>query len=150
MLKARFYSPPQVGDLTEQTLQRDRFEVSSEITKEEITAILQTCSFKSAAGEDEVPFTVLKQLGDPVISSLTTLINASWRLHHFPQFFWKARTIVLKKPGKGSYEEVSMWQPIALLKTIGKVVEKATARRIRDAAEEHSLLPSEQMGARAD
>ena len=42
-----------------------------------------------------------------------------------------------------------MWQPIALLKTIGKVVEKATARRIRNAAEEHSLLLSEQMRVRA-
>ena len=139
-----------MSDLTELTLQRDRFEVSSEIIKEEITAILQTCSFKSAAGEDGVLFTVLKQLGDPVISSLTMLTNASWHLHHFPQFFQKVRTIVLKKSGKGLYKEASVWQPIALLKTIGKVVEKATARRSRDAAEEHSLLLSEQMRVRAD
>jgi hypothetical protein len=38
---------------------------------------------------------------------------------------------------------------IVLLKTIGKVVEKLLARRIRNSAEEHHLLYPSQMGARA-
>jgi hypothetical protein len=60
----------------------------------------------------------------------------------------KARTIVLRKPGKASYEVASAWRPIALLKTIGKVIEKVVAKRIKEAAESHNLLPPEQMGAR--
>ena len=57
--------------------------------------------------------------------------------------------MVIKKAGKSSYETPSAWRPIALLKTIGKVIEKVIAKRIREAAEAKNLPPPEQMGARA-
>ena len=47
------------------------------------------------------------------------------------------------------YEAPSAWRPIALLKTIGKVVEKLLARKIRNMAEEQHMLHPSQMGARA-
>ena len=50
---------------------------------------------------------------------------------------------------KDSYEIPGAWRPIALLKTIGKVIEKVVAKRIREAAEAENLLPPQQMGARA-
>jgi hypothetical protein len=56
--------------------------------------------------------------------------------------------VVLKKPGKGSYEDPGAWRPIALLSTLSKVIEAATARRIQDLAEQNQLLPDSQMGAR--
>ena len=56
---------------------------------------------------------------------------------------------MLRKLGKASYETASTWRPIALLKTIGKVIEKIVAKRIREAAEDRSLLPLSQIGARA-
>ncbi len=40
------------------------------------------------------------------------------------------------------------WRPIALLNTVGKLIEAAAAKRLRDAAEAHALLPDFQMGAR--
>jgi hypothetical protein len=43
-----------------------------------------------------------------------------------------------------------VWRLITLLKTIGKVVEKLLARRIRNLAEEHHLLYLSQMGAQAE
>ena len=149
-LKARFYpKPPSGANQQDPAAPESRFEVSDEISREEIAGILAGCSSKSAAGDDGVPFSVLKKLGDPVIDCLARITNASWRLRCFPRFFRRARTIVLKKPGKESYETARAWRPIALLKTIGKVIEKATAKRIRQAAEDRGLLPEEQMGARA-
>ena len=64
----------------------------------------------------------------------------------------KARTIILRKPLKAgsSYENPGQWRPIALLKTIGKVIEKLLAKRIRSAIEEYSILPPGQMGGRAE
>jgi len=88
-------------------------------------------------------------LGEPVAKALTLLTNTSLKLEYLPPFLKKARTVVLRKPGKASYETVSAWRPIALLKTIGKVIEKIIAKRIREAAEEKSLLPPSQIGARA-
>ena len=60
---------------------------------------------------------------------------------------WKAVMCILKYY---VYEVPNAWRPIALLKTIGKVVEKLLAKRIRSAAEEHQLLHPSQMGARAE
>ncbi len=137
-----------LSDIDHQT-NRPSFEVEQATSLEEITCILKGCSSSSAPGEDEIPFHFLKALGEPVARALTLLANSCLILQHLPAFLKTSRTIVLRKPGKGSYEAPSAWRPIALLKTIGKVVEKLIAKRIRSAAEEHQLLHPSQMGARA-
>jgi hypothetical protein len=53
---------------------------------------------------------------------------------------------VLKKPGKENYQEPGAWRPIALPNTIGKAIEKAFARRLRDMAETKKMLPESQIG----
>ncbi|KAF4624552.1 hypothetical protein G7Y89_g13619 [Cudoniella acicularis] len=54
----------------------------------------------------------------------------------------------MKKPGKARYNVAGSWRPIALLSTVGKVIEKATAQKIQQLAETHNLLPKTQIGAR--
>jgi hypothetical protein len=54
---------------------------------------------------------------------------------YLPARFRHARTIVLRKPGKASYETPGAWRPIALPNTIGKLIEAITAKRIQDVAE---------------
>ena len=46
------------------------------------------------------------------------------------------------------YSDPGAWRPIALLSTIGKVIETLIAKRIGKVAEENHLLPDTQMGAR--
>ncbi|EDN04750.1 predicted protein [Histoplasma mississippiense (nom. inval.)] len=60
--------------------------------------------------------------------------------------FKEAKTVALRKPGKADYQTAGAWRPIALLDTIGKIVEAATAKRLRKIAEDHNLLPSQQRG----
>jgi endo-1,4-beta-D-glucanase Y len=57
---------------------------------------------------------------------------------------------VLQKQGKTpeTYQTPESYQPIALLSTVGKVIEALAARRITSAAETYGLLPAEQMGNR--
>ena len=62
--------------------------------------------------------------------------------------FKEADTIVLKKLGKADYTVPKAYRPIALLNTLGKVLEAVLARRLSDIAESNHLLPKEQMGAR--
>ena len=59
--------------------------------------------------------------------------------------------MVLQKPGKplATYKTPRGYRPIALLPTIGKVIEAVVARRITTTAEAYGLLPVEQMGNRA-
>ena len=59
------------------------------------------------------------------------------KLECYLTFLKTAHTIVLCKPRKSTYKVLNTWQLIVLLKTIGKVVEKLLAKRIRSTAEEH-------------
>ncbi|OJD22910.1 hypothetical protein ACJ73_05736 [Blastomyces percursus] len=81
-------------------------------------------------------------------SAMTELTRACWQWEHYPQVFKTARTVVLKKPGKKDYCEAGAWRPIALLDTVGKIIETATAREMKQLAEVHGMLPAQQMGAR--
>ena len=56
--------------------------------------------------------------------------------------------MVLRKLGKPSYSDPAAYRPIALLNTLGKVLEAIIAGRISALAERYSLLPDEQYGAR--
>lgn len=80
-------------------------------------------------------------------AALCSLIEACWNWQHYPQIFKHARTVVLHKPGKETYTQAGSWQPIALLNTLGKVIEGVTACWMQNLAEEHNLLPHSQMGA---
>ena len=59
--------------------------------------------------------------------------------------------MVLQKPGKqpAAYRTVGGYRPIALLPTLGKVIEAIVAKRVTEAAEAYGLLPDKQMGNRA-
>ncbi len=61
--------------------------------------------------------------------------------------FCHCNTLPLRKPGKGDYSVPGAWRPIALLNTLGKVVESVIARWISSLSEEHSLLRAQHMGA---
>jgi hypothetical protein len=85
-----------------------------------------------------------------VSCALTLLADTCLRLEHYLAFLKSFWTIVLRKPRKSFYKSLSVWRLIVLLKTIGKVVEKLLARRIRNLAEEHYLLHLSQIGAQAE
>ena len=87
-------------------------------------------------------------MGPKMAKTLAVLATACWKLGHYPYQLRRARTITLQKPGKPRYSDPGAWRPIALLNTIGKVIESLIARRLSKAAEEHHLLPDTQMGAR--
>jgi hypothetical protein len=62
---------------------------------------------------------------------------------------WKEiTTILLRKPGKSDYLNPSAYKPIALLNTLGKILEAIIARRIHYAVKARKLLPETQMGVR--
>ena len=87
-------------------------------------------------------------MGDPLVRALQSLTTAVFKAQHFPMRFHAAWTIVLQKPSKPDYSEPGAWRPIALLSTLGKVIETLAARRLSDLAEQKNLLPDSQMGNR--
>ena len=83
-----------------------------------------------------------------MVEAIAQLAIAYQKLGYYPQQFKEAYTIILQKLDKPKYSNLGAWRPIALLSTIGKVIETLIAKRIGKVVEENHLLLDTQMGAR--
>jgi hypothetical protein len=118
------------------------------ISDEEVSSVIKKLHPFRAAGSDGIPFFVLKCLGHPLVSYLTALFQACISLSYHSTAFCHYNTVLLRKPGKGDYSAPRAWRPIALLNTLGKLLESVIARQIYALSEEHNPLPAQHMGAR--
>ncbi|EAQ85473.1 hypothetical protein CHGG_09487 [Chaetomium globosum CBS 148.51] len=127
------------------------FDVSQAVTPAEITRAIGGASPWKAPGEDLLPIGLLKACGAPLAEVLAVLATRCLELGWFPNRFKRAKTVVLPKPGKAPpvYQTPGGYTPIALLPTLGKVIESVVATKVTLAAEANGLLPDEQMGNRA-
>jgi len=63
---------------------------------------------------------------------------------------WKHALVqVIPKPGKTDYFAPKLYHPISLLDCLGKLMEKAVAKRITHAIDVAEVLPPNQFGSRA-
>src|SRR6187402_3869362 len=135
-LKARFYPivEADLSDISDTSFQENSFQESIEVPKlataDEVTSLLKARKPYKAPGNDRIPNGFLKAMGPRLAEAVAQLANACWALGHFPARFKEARTVVLRKPGKPSYSEPGAWRPIALLNTIGKLIESLMAKRL--------------------
>ena len=102
----------------------------------------------TAGGRDKLPNGFLRALRPRFCQALAILTSTCWKLEYFPERFKSAKTVCLRKPGKGTYNQAKAWRPIALLNTTGKLMEAIAAARLSKIAEEAGLLPDIQMGFR--
>lgn len=135
-LRTKFY-PDVVADLddiTDTTFSKDSFQDTLQlnivVTAEEIACLLRTRKANKAPGSDSISNEFLKAMGEPLTRAVAGIATACWKAGHYPAQLKHARTIVLRKPNKKSYEEPGAWRPIALLNTIGKLIEAVTAKRL--------------------
>jgi hypothetical protein len=118
------------------------------IYEEEISSVIKKLHPYKAAGNDGIAFFVLMYLGSPLVSFLKPLFQAYIDFSYHLATFCHCNTVLLRKPGKRDDSVSGAWQPIALLNTLRKVLESVIAQRISSLSEEHSLLPTQHMGAR--
>ena len=71
---------------------------------------------------DEIPITVLKTTPDNILYALTHVFNLSMLNGKFITSFKTAKVIPIFK--KGNWTIISNYQPISLLPTMSKVLEK--------------------------
>jgi hypothetical protein len=73
-------------------------------TLDKVRNALYTQRLHKALGADSIPTIFLREIGEPLIKATTALANAYLRTGYYLENFKRARTIVLRKPGKGSYD----------------------------------------------
>ena len=115
--------------------------IGDRISRDEvIKAIIYPVADK-APGVSGIPNRFLRCIALYIIDSLTRLFQACFDLGYHPRFFKEANTVILKKPNKPDYSEPKAYRLIALLDTLGKVLETVISKRLAGLAESYSLLP---------
>ena len=117
-----------------------------DFTQEEIKNIISSMDPKKAPGEDGITSKILYRAFINFPKIITTLYNGCLRTGTFPKIWKKAILIPIVKPGKENSDEVSKFRLISLLKTGGKVLEKALINRIMHHINRNMPLNENQYG----
>lgn len=146
-----FFPPPRPADTRDidgYVYDNETEDTRQNITESEIEDTLSKLVEGKAPGPDEIPGILLKQCKTSLTKELTSIFNACIHIGYHPKKFKESTTVVIRKPQKPCYNVPKSYRPIALLNTMGKLLEKIIANRITKAIEKYNLLPDEQMGAR--
>ncbi|KAM0815410.1 putative Reverse transcriptase [Seiridium cardinale] len=133
LFKETFFPPPPEANLEgiDNTSYSNQISLPP-VSESEVGDAVQESAPLKAPGPDGIPNLALQSL----------------RLGYCPQHFRKSTTIVPRKPGKDNYTVPKAYRPIALLNTVGKIMDAIIARRLSYLAETHGLLPDSHMGGR--
>jgi len=128
--------------------ERNQLEITKDVTLEQLQEMIRKLPNRKTLGLDEIPNEILKMLSSETAEQLAMAIT-----HHFEHGaplgeLKDTTTVALRKPGKKDYTLIGAYRPIALENTIAKLLETIVAERLATAAEEHQLLPWNQMGGR--
>lgn len=158
-LRGAFFPPIKDADLSD----LDGFEYSDpipmpSIKKTEILAAANHLSSNKAPGPDETANEIYKfglftdkyapRTDSIWLDRLTSLFNGSLDLGHCPSHFRDSITIALKKPHARDLSAIKSYRPIALLNTIGKLMEAVLAERIQYLFATEDILPPTHLGGK--
>lgn len=149
VLRQSFFPPPCQADLSD--INGYKYPPSIEcpdITLPEIEKATRRAAPNKAPGADGIINGVLHRTLDILLPGLQKLFNACLQVGYCPQHFKEAVTVVLRKPGKDDYTQPKSYRPIALLNTLGKVLEAIIANRLAYLADVYQLLPRRHTGGR--
>ena len=87
---------------------------------------LAACSSLLSPGPDHVTWVYLKKIvAEPqCLNVFIKLANACLTVGHWPKHFKESVSVIVPKPSKPSYSAPKAFRPIALLNTLGKLIEK--------------------------
>ena len=129
-------------DLRRCSQSRRSHHISQSIDAAELEEVIKKLKLRKEAGVDLIPNELLKLCKDLLIPYLVHLINACFAFSYEPKTLKADKTVVCPKPGKKDYSDPKNWRPIALLPTIGKLLEKIMANRLKENYSE-SLAPTQ-------
>ena len=137
-----FPSPPQIGNQFDYDYQEPLLD-PLQITTSQVQQHLAKLSPYKAHGPDGIPNIVLQRCTDILLGRLTTIYRAIFDLNMYydPWREFTGTTVVLRKPGKPSYEVLKAYRPIALISMMAKVLTLIVTENLSQLVEQHRLLP---------
>ena len=117
------------------------------LTWTELERVIDEAKNNKAAGEDDIPYELIKNLGPKAKELLLHIYNRCWEGEGIPP---KWRTAIIKpllKDGKDPKQTAS-YRPISLTSCLGKLLEKIIGDRLVHVLEQRGLLNDNQAGFR--
>ncbi|KAJ1299407.1 hypothetical protein OPQ81_011087 [Rhizoctonia solani] len=118
------------------------------ITETEIAQALNSSSNTSAPGAFGTNYRLLKWFYEAHPVLIANIYNACLDLGFHPKCLRNALVVAIPKPRKADMSAPKSYQPISLLETLSKCLEKIIASRIIFEVGKHKLLPYTQFGGR--
>ena len=149
LLAKTFFPPPPiiVNDFTN-FIYPEPLPDPPQITQEQLHKhIFKPAPYKTH-GPDEIPNAVIQQCALLIQDRLIRIYQAILNLGIYYDPWKEFTTVVLRKPGKPSYEAPKAYRPIALLSCLAKVLTSLVAETISNLVEKHQLLPKTHFGGR--
>ena len=80
------------------------------------------------------------------LRNIIYIANICFKLGYRPSHFKILSTIVISKPNKASYDLLKSFQPIILLNTLGKLIEKVIGERLQFQVVNNNFIHYSQLG----
>jgi len=149
MFQAHFPPPPEVPMLDTIGFEYPpSVEDGAPLTHREIKRAAYKAAPDKAPGHTGYTNRIMRRLVDGAPEQIRSLFERCLQEGIQPTQFKSAATIVMRKPGKKDYSNAKAYRPIALLDTLGKILEFIVSERLRNAVEACGSIPDTQMGAR--
>jgi ribonuclease HI len=117
------------------------------VTKAEVHDAVFGPTPRKAPGPNGIPFLALRQAWNSADEIMFHLFEKCAETGYHPKVWKDSITVAIRKPNKPDYSKPRAYRPIALLDTMGKVLEKIQARRLTHICAKHRLIPHAQFGA---
>jgi len=141
-------SPDSVPPFTERDPPTAPLTSFTKFTASRVEEILNKLSPFKAPGQSGIPNTALKHCATMISLILATIYTSICRLNYYPHRFRCINQVVIRKPGRPSYEEANAYWPIALIETLAKVQSTMVTEDLSYICKKHELLPKNQFGGR--
>jgi hypothetical protein len=140
VLREVFFPRPPDADLDDIARTRVKQQLQfPPISEQEVTDVIRRAPPDKAPGPDELPNRVWKLLlvCKDFTRVLTSIFDSCVRTGYNPRHFQESITVTLRKGGQRDFRKPKSYRPIALMNTLGKLLEAVIASRISWAVEEH-------------
>ena len=129
-------------------VERKPCQVWDPFSKFEFLFMILKYSDSSAPGPDKMSWRHWKIIikNDECLSKIINITNACINLGHWPKYFKSSTTVVIPKPNKMAYDNPKAFQPIVLLNTLGKLVEKVIAKKLQFLVASNNFVHPSQLG----
>ena len=111
--------------------------------------MISKCNDSSAPGPDKLSWCHLKVIvaNDDCLTNIINITDSCINLGYWPNYFKVSSTIIIPKPNKSSYDQPKVFQPIVLLNTLGKLIEKVIMERLQYTVARNDFIHPSQLGS---